>query len=213
LATGKQIRAARVLLEWEAKELADRTGVSVRSILNFERGEGRPKPATMEKIIKAFTVAGVEFIDGEGLRRRTNDVEVFEGHDRFHDFTEFVYAYLRQHGGDVCISAVDERLFIKYRREPELYRQRMKELVDSGKVIVRILAEESKFNSLFAQYKRLPKQNSVPVSFYAFGSCLALISFAHNPSPHVVLLKSTPFADVYRQSFNEQWAKALQVKA
>ncbi len=208
MATGRQIRAARALVDWDAKDLATKARVSERSILNHERGDNRPKPETMERVVRAFDEAGIEFIEGEGVRRRSSDVEIFEGHDRFHDFTEFVHNFLQQHGGDVCIKAVDERLFLKYRREPEVYRLRMKELVDSGKVTVRIMAEESKFRSLFAEYRKLPRTRTDPISFYAFGNCLALISFAHNPTPHVVLLKSTPFAEAYRQDFNDQWRRA-----
>ena len=89
--------------------------------------------------------------------------------DRFHDFTEFVYEHLNRFGGDVCISAVDEGLFLKYRKDPELHRKRMKELVERGDVTFRILATESKFNSIFAQFKWQPKQSVVPTSFYAFG--------------------------------------------
>jgi transcriptional regulator with XRE-family HTH domain len=208
VATGKQIRAARALLGWDAKDLAAKANIAERSILNHERGDNRPKPKTMDKIIRVFNDAGIEFIEGEGVRRRSGDVEVFEGHERFFDFTEFVYNYLRLHGGEVCIKAVDERLFLKYRREPEIYRQRMKELVDGGKVSVRIMAEESRFQSVFAEYRKLPKKSTAPISYYAFGNCLALISFAHNPTPHVVLMKFTPFAEAYRNEFNEEWIKA-----
>ena len=43
MATGKQIRIARVLADWDAKDLAERTGLSKESILNIERGTFRPE--------------------------------------------------------------------------------------------------------------------------------------------------------------------------
>ena len=208
MATGKQIRIGRVLADWDAKALAERAGLSKESILNIERGTFRARPATMERILRAFDEAGIEFTENEGVRRRPEGVEIFEGHERFHEFTEFVYQHLSQYGGEVCISASDERLFLKYRKEPELYRQRMKALVDSGRVTVRILAEEGSFNSVFAEMRKSAQKSTSPSSFYAFGKCLALISFTHNPAPYVVLLKSGPFAESYRQAFNESWGRA-----
>jgi transcriptional regulator with XRE-family HTH domain len=208
MATGTQIRIGRVLAGWDAKTLAELTGLSKESILNIERGTFRARPATMEKILRVFDDAEIEFTENEGVRRRPEGVEIFVGHERFHEFTEFVYQHLVQYGGEVCISASDERLFLKYRKEPEVYRQRMKALVDTGRVKVRILAEESNFNSIFAEMRKSAQKGTAPTSFYAFGKCLALISFAHTPSPYVVLLKSGPFAEAYRQAFNESWGLA-----
>lgn len=80
--------------------------------------------------------------------------------------------------------------------------------MDSGDVTVRILTTESYFNLGWAAYKWQPKQSTVPTSFYAFGKCLALISFAHEPTPYVVLHKSGPFAEAYRHAFNIAWDNA-----
>lgn len=208
LATGKQIRAGRVLLGWEAKELARLAGVTERSILNCERGDNRPKITTMEKIVKAFTIAGIEFIEGEGVKHRTDDVEVFTGRERFNEFTDLVYRHLCNHGGDVCISAVDETLFAKYRNDFEGYTRRMKDLVGSGKVRVRILANIGHFRSEFAQYRRQKAENATPVAFYTFGDCFALISFAREPAPYVVLHRGSPFTAAWIESFNRAWEAA-----
>ncbi len=41
MATGRQIRAGRALVGWDAKDLAAKARVSERSILNHERGDNR----------------------------------------------------------------------------------------------------------------------------------------------------------------------------
>jgi transcriptional regulator with XRE-family HTH domain len=206
--TGKQIRAARILADWHADDLGELARISRNAVLQIERGEFRPRPATTERIIRAFADAGIEFIDNEGVRRRPLDIEIFEGHERFHQFTDYVYNYLKNNGGDVCISVGDERLFIKYRKEPEQYRANMKALVASGKVRVRILAEQSNFASVFADMRKLKTNNAAPTSFYAFGRNLALISFAHQPPPYVALFPNSPFAEAFRQSFETAWDSA-----
>lgn len=206
--TGKQIRAARVLAGWEAGTLAKLAKISHTGLLQLERGEFRARPATADKIVRVFADAGIEFTENEGVRRTPVGIEIFEGHERFHEFTDYVFQHLKAHGGDVCISATDERLFNKYRKEPEQYRQSMKALVNSGKVRVRILAEKSNFNSIFADMRRLRTQSAAPTSFYAFGQNLAMISFAHQPPPYVALFRNTPFAAAFRQSFEASWDNA-----
>jgi transcriptional regulator with XRE-family HTH domain len=84
MVTGGQIRAARSLLGWSARELADRAGVSVRTVHSAESAEGTPRIQlrTMERIERAFRNAGIEFLaesqrsngGGLGLRiRRPSD--------------------------------------------------------------------------------------------------------------------------------------------
>jgi hypothetical protein len=69
------------------------------------------------------------------------------------------------------------------------------------------LASESYFfnKSSWAQYRWQPEQSAAPTAFYAFGDCLALVSFDAEPSPYVVLHKSGPFAEAYRHAFNLAW--------
>ncbi len=209
--TGRQLCAARGLAGLESAELARLAGVSRNTISSLETGKRTPHDGSLEKLVRAIeTNTDVEFTENEGVRIRSSDIEVFQGPHRFEEFTDFLYDYLKRKGGEVCISAVDEGLFSKYRRDPELHRRRMKELVDSGRVSVRILASKSKFTSTYAQYRSQPAYGDVPTSFYAFGNCLALISFAHPPAPYVVLHKSGPFAEAYRQAFDMTWRSAKE---
>lgn len=211
--TGKQIRAARVLVDWGAEDLAQRVGVSRVTIQNIEHGVNkRPRIETMNKIAAAFESMGVEFLDHDGVRRRPPEIEVFEGRDRFEDFSEYLFKYLSEHGGDVCVNAIDERLFSKYRRDHELHRKRMKELFDQGKITFRIIASTSAFKSEYAQYRHIPAlSTATPVSFYAFGDCLALISFVCPNPPYIVLHKSGPLAKAYKDMFERDWERTEEV--
>jgi transcriptional regulator with XRE-family HTH domain len=72
--TSAQCRAARGLLDWTQQELADRAGLGIVTVRQFEAGLNEPRRATLEVIRRALEVAGVEFIDenggGPGLRLR-----------------------------------------------------------------------------------------------------------------------------------------------
>jgi transcriptional regulator with XRE-family HTH domain len=206
--TGKQVRAARALAGWDRPDLAERVGMSLMTIQNIELETKRPKQKTLDKIIAAFDEVGIEFTENQGVRCKPSNLEIFEGISRFQEFTEFVYQHLLKNGGEVCISAVDETQFQKYRRNVEQYRERMTELVNRGDVSVRILTSKSTFVPYFSQMKWQPPQSATPTSFYAFGNCLALISFEHNPAPYVVLHKAGPFAEAYKQAFEIAWQNA-----
>lgn len=64
----EQIRAARALLRWEQKDLAERSGVSLPSIKRIETKAGpvTSQPRTVIAIISALVAAGVSFDLSEG---------------------------------------------------------------------------------------------------------------------------------------------------
>ena len=199
-----------MLVDWDAEDLAMRVGMSRVSIQNIERGDSRPKVETVEKIVRAFFEVGIEFTENEGLRRRPNGVEIFEGSERFEEFYDFLYAHLCRYGGDVCFSIYDETLLAKNRKNPEIHRRRMKELIDRGDVALRLLVTKSDFLTYgYAQFRWLPDQHETPTGFWAFGDCLALLSFTNDRSPHVVVIQSATLAEGYRQNFNIAWEHAL----
>jgi transcriptional regulator with XRE-family HTH domain len=74
LITSGQIRAARSLLRWTGKELAERAGVGFSTLMRLEVEDGVPnaQAKTLEALRKAFEEAGIEFIgtpeSGAGVR-------------------------------------------------------------------------------------------------------------------------------------------------
>ncbi len=67
--TSEQIRAARMLLRWEQKDLAEKSGVSLPSIKRLETipGELKAYARTLDAIKDALEKAGVHFVDPNGL--------------------------------------------------------------------------------------------------------------------------------------------------
>jgi transcriptional regulator with XRE-family HTH domain len=72
--TSAQCRAARGLLGWSQRILADHARVGLMTVHQFEAGTNIPRRATLTVIRGAFESAGVEFIDenggGPGVRLR-----------------------------------------------------------------------------------------------------------------------------------------------
>lgn len=60
--TGSQARAARALLDWTQLQLAEKCGVTARTIRSFEDGAGRPFDNTVTRIQHALEDAGIIFL-------------------------------------------------------------------------------------------------------------------------------------------------------
>ena len=72
--TSDQIRAARALVRWSARELAEKADLSLPTIQRLEAAEGVPSTSvqTLMSIKAALEKVGVEFTDDEapGVRLR-----------------------------------------------------------------------------------------------------------------------------------------------
>jgi transcriptional regulator with XRE-family HTH domain len=71
--TAKQIRAGRALLGWTAQELAKSAGTSIDVVQRLETEKvaiAKARVGTIQKIEGALTNAGVELLDGDGVRMR-----------------------------------------------------------------------------------------------------------------------------------------------
>lgn len=61
----EQSRAARAWLNWSQADLADKAGVGLSTIRDFEKGKRKPIGNNMVAIRKAFYSADIEFLTNE----------------------------------------------------------------------------------------------------------------------------------------------------
>lgn len=74
--SAKQIKAARVFLEWEQRDLAEKSGLSLPTIQRMEKmGVERSSAGNAQRVQRALEGGGVEFIlengGGAGVRLKT----------------------------------------------------------------------------------------------------------------------------------------------
>jgi transcriptional regulator with XRE-family HTH domain len=72
LVTSAQVRAARGLLNWTVRDLAEKAGVHRNTVTNIETERYAGDSETLEAIRRALEKAGVEFTNGKrpGVRLR-----------------------------------------------------------------------------------------------------------------------------------------------
>ena len=76
--SGAQVRAARALLGWTAKDLAQRASVGVSTVQRIENAQGIPNvhASNLASIQSTLEAAGIEFTNGDapGIRLRRKPV-------------------------------------------------------------------------------------------------------------------------------------------
>jgi transcriptional regulator with XRE-family HTH domain len=79
LITSGQIKAARSLLGWTARDLAERSEIGFSTMIRLEASDGVPSGnvKTLDSIKKSLEKAGIQFIgtpdDGPGVRLFSKD--------------------------------------------------------------------------------------------------------------------------------------------
>lgn len=204
--TIEQIRAARALIGWSQKDLADNSGLSQTGIARIENGTNHPNSSTIAKITAAFDKVDVEFIGDSGVRKRTGEVRTLRGQQGFEDFITDVYNTIEKTGGEICVSNVDERQFDKWLNGCSFnYLEKMRSLVGKIDFSFKILiCEGDNFQiATYAKYRKTNIENFSSVPFYVFGNKTAIIIFDESVVIHII--ENKEIADAQRKQFNVCW--------
>jgi transcriptional regulator with XRE-family HTH domain len=213
--TGKQIRAARVLLDWDAEDLAEKAGLNRETVFNIERGTVQARPGSLEKIVKAFNDHRVEFLDDQGVRFRPEDVLVISGVMGIDRFSDLVYGFTKTEGGVIRQMGIEETAF--GRCAPEVaaaHRKRMSELVRVKKNIkIRAILKDGDNNfenTDYAEFRWYPQHVPPPVPYYIFGDTVCIFAFEADPSPKIILITSPAISLAYVTQFDAVWKIAKE---
>lgn len=208
--TTAQIRGARGILNWSQADLARRTGISATSIGSIENGQSTPRANTLYTIQSTFENAGIEFIGREGVRLKTGDVRVFNGTQGLIDFYEDLYETIKNFEGNVLVSNVDERLFVKALGDfADIHIARVSKL---DKVRYQILVREGDTytpGSSYAEYRAIPQELFASVPFYLYNDKLAIMQFDGEVT--VIVLHYPAIASAYRTQFADMWGRATAI--
>jgi uncharacterized SAM-dependent methyltransferase len=195
-------------------ELATPADLTNQGIMNNQDASILSNEGTMTDVMRVYSDRQGAILENGGVTLSGLKIQTFEGRQGFSKFYETIHEHLRSGSGDICVSGVDERLFAKYRENPESHRSHMAKLVKQHPHLkMRILIEEGDYYftaASYASYRWQPNQSFSPTAFYVFGDYLALISFTHPPAPLVLLVRSAAFAQAYRHSFDLAWQAAIE---
>src|SRR5271154_6814788 len=99
--TGRQIRAARGLLEWKAEDLARKSGLTRVTVSKIESDLVQPQEKTLASIIAVFDKHGIEFLEDEGVKIRKQQIRIYSGKAGYRQFLDHIYETLKPEGGRI----------------------------------------------------------------------------------------------------------------
>lgn len=210
--TPNQIRAARALKNWSQTKLSELCGLTTPTIANIELGKQRPSSHSLQKIHAAFDSAGIEFLDGEGVRKKTGTVQIYNGPDGFEKFYQDIDATaLELKSGEFLVCNVNERDFIGWMSDEVVNNHYI--AINKTSIRYRILIAESDTympgNNFKSEYRWTPKNQFYSVPFYVYGDKVAFISF-EKQDVNVFVVQNPYFSDLCRRQFREMWARSLK---
>jgi transcriptional regulator with XRE-family HTH domain len=206
LTNGKQIAAARQLLDWSQEDLAGRSGVSKPTIIRMEKDLYSVKDDLRNKVITAFSNDNIEFTP-MGVQAVTHKITQFEGTDGFRQFMWDVYNTASETGGDIRLFNARPEYWHKW-LGAEWYNEhaaRMQTIKD--KITFHAISNEN--NNLFiannfGEYRWFPRELFNDKAFYAYGNKLGFLNFGPS-SLNIVVIDHKDFADAFRVLFEIAW--------
>lgn len=203
--SAKQIRAARALLDWTQRTLAEKAGLSITAINNIEREEVLARSSTLLHLEQTLVEAGIEFLNNSGVQQRQDIFEFkkIEGGNFIERITEDVLHCLTQSSEIVFVGANEEHIHkyisdgdARYQAHLRQYKIRERALVREGTTF---------FNSDPRHYRFLPKE--------AIGSLYWLVYFDRfvifdGKAKHALFIRNSSIANAYMSQFNFLWKVA-----
>ena len=200
-----QMRSARALLDLSQGDVAKTLKISANALSNIESGISHPSDRISD-LTKFYESRGIEFIPGDGVRRRTAQLIEYNGADGFRSFMDDVYETVKEQGGIICVHDVKPDNWLHWLGQEwnAMHTKRMLEIKKKYEFRITIKANDQNFLGRHAEYRWLPEKSWNPQSFYAYGDRLALMLF----EPEQVTIRviySRQFADGFRSLFSLAW--------
>jgi transcriptional regulator with XRE-family HTH domain len=211
--TPAQIRAARGLLKWTQGDLATRTNLSVGTIGNLEASDKSPRCTTMDIIRNVFEKAGIEFMDGDGVYRRSDRMQIYEGEKGYTDFFNDVRQTVKEKDSEIlCVFKTAE----VFAAAADMKHGSLKELRRIGdcvpvKCLVSDEVELSLLDAPMMQLRSFHKQILIPASYFIYGNKVTTVERLSNGDYRLYVLNSFDIMLGYRDCFFTIWPVATPV--
>lgn len=198
---GLRIKELRLGSGLTQEALAQKTGIPYTTLIKVESG------AIKNPSIKVITsIARTLGVPVETLTNHEGIVKTLEGRDSIAKILDDVYATLKNSGGEVFISGIDERKFLE--ADKNAITAHIERLSKAG-VKERLLARDGDsffFSGSQSIYRWVPENLFNPAPIYVYGEKVAMIVWG--PHQQVIIIQNPVLADAYRKQFLFIWERA-----
>jgi len=206
--TGRQIRAARALLEWHAEDLAEKAGLTRATVSNIESNARQPQEKTLASIVRVFDQHGVEFLEDEGVRIRKNQVRFFTGKVGYRQFLDHIYDTVKD-GGRIRQFNVNDGKNLSYADEyAAIHMERMSKIAKLDACVL-TLEGDTNFPARYCIYRWLDKTGTSLIPYYVYNDFLAQAIYKSDHNIEVISIRSQLLSDRYVEQFERFWDTAI----
>ena len=198
----EQIKAARAMLDWSQKTLAQKCGdVSEPTIKLIESGKVNSTESTLTAIKNTLEDAGLEFLPQNGVRFRDDLITIIEKIDEndnvYCRLLEHVFQTMKGTYGEVLHSFVDNSL------SPQEVIDREQILRKNGLTFRHLVRHGDEFLLYPSdEYRYLPKGHYLNNSSLIYGNYFAIVI---NGDDKVIIIKNPDVSEMKRKEFNIIW--------
>lgn len=206
--SSEQIRAARGLLNLSQKELAGEAGLSLNSLNNIERGVAHPRDESLKAIKKALEKHGIEFLEGDGVRRRGEkfNIKTLEGDNLIGKlYREILKRVATGKCKEVLYMGIDnDRMELIDHDDYQKYKTFEDELIahDVGERLI-FKDKDTNFLSRRNVYRWVEERLFGTVPIMIFGDRMAILLWG--PPKRIVILQNASLAETFTHQFDAIW--------
>lgn len=203
----EQIKAARALLNWSQKTLAEKCEqVSAPTIKLIETGKINSKPDTLGIIQQTFENDGIEFLPQSGVRFRDDLLTIIDGRSDINIFLRLlddIYYTMKKAKGEVLWSFIDENI-----SPPEVIA-REKMIRDAGIAYRNLIryGDTNIVNGPVEEYRWLPEGYFLHNLTAVYGDKFATV--VQKPQDKtidkIILINDPSIAEMKRKEFEIIW--------
>lgn len=207
--SGLQIAAAITLSGLTREALANEAGVGRNTIDRIINETAACREDTIRKITDILEVRGIEFLPGEGVRKKEQTVTTLTGDDCLQELLLDVYRTLQDKGGEMLIAHLDEGSAARSLKKEFLDEQIRKRKAANITCRLLVRADDPNLIPPYNTYRAIPDESFSPYPFYIYGSKLALLSW--QPEPRVIIIDDQRFAQSATKLFDIAWNTGKEI--
>ncbi len=207
--TGPQIAAGIALAGLTQEELAAETGIARSTLYKIISGAAAYREETIRKIRAILETRGIEFLPGEGVRKKEKTVTTYTGDDCLQELLLDVYRTLQDKGGELLIAHLDEGNATRSLKKEFLDEQIRKRKAANITCRLLVRADDPNLIPPYDTYRAIPEESFSPYPFYIYGSKLALLSW--KPEPRVIVIDDQRFAQSATKLFDIAWSGGKEI--
>jgi transcriptional regulator with XRE-family HTH domain len=204
--SAEQIKMARANLGWSREDLAFRAHVSEASIRNAEM-KLKTSYKSIEAMRHAFEIDGLEFLENDGVRRRTDWIKVYEGPDSVDTFMEEFLKTVKEGGREVLAvmksqEMLAECLGIAGNCNPD----RVNRIILNANIKC-LLSEETVLAVPMPdfEFRAIAKYPAGPCSYFVYGNKYATVFRVKDDTFRFTVFNWIDEVQSYRNSFYDVW--------